>query len=129
MITKDDIDTIIQKSEKDKTALLKDILNWTMKAETAFEEKESAVKEVEEESETAEGNVIKLQNEHISRLESEKAELGLELKEVMKISDEVENLAIELEKARAATDTALKEKAEAVERIAKIQEQWEKISS
>ena len=120
MITKEHIDIIVQKSENEKTALLKDIVNWAMKAELVFEEKKSAVNELKEESRTAEENVIKLLNGHIRRLESEKAELNMELQEAIeetkqadRLKEEVSNLTVELQKTLTLAETALKEKAEA----------------
>jgi len=136
MITKNNINTILKKSEKEKTALLKDILNWAMKAQLVFEKKKSAGKELEGESKTAEENVIKLLNGHIRRLESEKAELDMKLQEAIEeskhaneIKEKIASLLDELEKARAAAEAALHEKADMEEKLLKIQEQWEKLAS
>ncbi|MBC8414504.1 hypothetical protein H8E50_12680 [bacterium] len=134
MITEGDIKSIMKKDTDEKDALLKDILNWAVKVEPVFEGKKTEVKALEEESITAEENVIKLLNGHIRRLESEKAELNMEMQEIReeweqskKIKDEITFLADELEKTRAVAETALKEKADADEKLIKIQEQWEKI--
>jgi chromosome segregation ATPase len=137
MITNEDIQGLLQKSEKDKKALLGKILSSVQKVETVFEEKKSAADELKGRSQAAEDEIIKLLNGHVRRLETEKAELNMEVEEAREslkqldelndLKEQIAGLMDEVDKSRTAAENALKDKTDALEKLSKIQKQWETI--
>ncbi len=135
MIDSSRIQNILQKSEAEKSSILEKILTSIQEVDSVFEAKKASSEELMEQSDKKGEDVVRILNGHIRRLETEKAELNMEIQELKEsfsaideVKEQITTLHGELENTRAVAERALKEKADAEQKLVKIQEQWEKFS-
>ncbi len=136
MLTQKDVQGILKKDEKEKTALLKNILESFRNAETALKKKKGSAEELEKKSQAAEEMIKDLLNERIQRLETENVEFQAKIETIQKdftqideLNEKAVRLSDELEQAGVLAENIMKERDEAQMKLSKIQEQWQKFSS
>ena len=124
MIKNEEIQRILKTNETEKNTILENILQSVQKLDLIFDEKKVTSEKFRKQAQTANDDVMKILNGHIRRLETEKAELTMEVQE---LKEQVMTLSETLDKTQAIAEKALQEKADAEEKLAKIQEQWERL--
>lgn len=136
MINSESIQLILKKSEDEKATILENILNSIHKAGAHFAQSKDSVNELREKSNNAGADLINLLNGHIRRLETEKAELRMEVEElkeddaeVKELREQVAVMTEELDQLRTVSENTLKEKEDAEVKLRKIQEQWERFTA
>jgi len=126
MIKNDEIQRILNKSETEKNTIIENILQSMQKLALIFEEKKATSERLRKQAQSARDDVMNLLNGYIRRLEAENTELTMEVKE---LKERVMTLSETLDKTQTIAENALKEKAAAEEKLAKFQEQWERVTS